>query len=415
MSRTDRPAPPTAALRRARLATFAFFGLNGFVLGMWIVHIPVIEERTGVSHSTLGALLLVLGGAALASMQVAGPLSDRLGHRTVVTGAGILISAAVIAPGLATGPWALAAALVALGLGNGGLDVAMNAHAVEVERGYGRPVMSAFHAVFSVGSVAAAAVGAPLLAHQVAPGATLTVVAVVGVLAACLAGRGLLAELPPQQDAAGAPADAADTGAGTGRRPLGRALWLLGALTFALMLCEGVAYDWSTLHLRDVLDASVGTAALAYGAFSVAMTGGRFAADRVSALLGPVRVVRYGAAVAAVGLATAAASPWIAGALAGWTLFGIGLSGCVPQFFTAAGNLDPNASGAAIAKVGGLGYLGLLAGPAVIGALTHWMPLNAAFVLPVVLCVVGAASARVLRPAAARSQAAVAVESSAEA
>ncbi len=56
-----------------------------------------------------------------------------------------------------------------------------------------------------------------------------------------------------------------------------------------------------------------------------------------------------------------------------------------------------------MAKVVGLGYVGLLAGPALIGGLAHWMPLNIAFILPVVLCaitVVGASVLNARRPSA---------------
>ncbi|PWW63539.1 MFS transporter [Actinokineospora spheciospongiae] len=382
--------PPTLP-RAARAATWGFFGLNGFVLGAWVVHIPVVEHDTGISHSTLGALLLVFGGAAFAGMQVTGPLADRFGHRVVVPAAAALLCVAVLGPGLAGGPWALGAALVAFGLGNGALDVAMNAHAVEVERAYGRPVMSAFHAVFSIGGAAAAGLGA-LVLGRVPTELTLGCVGAAGLLTAAVSARFLL----PGRPAAEA---AADTGGTTTRAPR-RLVWLLGGLAFALMLSEGVAYDWAAVHLRDVVDTPPGVAALAYGAFSVAMTVGRFTADAVAARFGAVRVVRYGAALAAVGLAGAALSPWVVPAIAGWAVFGVGLSGCVPQLFTAAGNLDPRSSGALLARVVGLGYLGLLAGPAVIGGLTHWVALNTAFALPVALCVVGAVGARVLRPAA---------------
>jgi MFS family permease len=134
------------------------------------------------------------------------------------------------------------------------------------------------------------------------------------------------------------------------------------------------------------------------------MTAGRFTADRVTALVGPVAVVRYGAALAGLGLTIAAASPWVVVAIVGWALFGVGLSGCVPQLFSAAGNLDTRASGALMAKVVGLGYLGLLAGPAVIGGLTHWIPLNVAFILPIVLCGVAAVGASVLTPRTEKAQ-----------
>ncbi|HEY0803491.1 MAG TPA: MFS transporter, partial [Pseudonocardiaceae bacterium] len=146
----------------------------------------------------------------------------------------------------------------------------------------------------------------------------------------------------------------------------------------------------------DVLGASTSTAAFAYGSFATAMTVGRFLTDRVAAMIGPVAIVRYGAGLAAIGLATASLSPWVPVALVGWAVFGLGLSGGVPQLFTAAGNLDTRASGVLMARVVGLGYVGLLSGPAMIGGLTRWVPLNVAFAVPVVLCVLAVVFAPVM-------------------
>ncbi|MFH8371605.1 MFS transporter [Streptomyces sp. NPDC018031] len=395
-------APPGRPLRRARLSTFAFFTLNGFLMGMWIVHIPAVEDRTGTGHAALGWLLLLLGAGAFLGMRLGGPLTDRYGtHRTVPLG-GVLCSAALVLPGLAVDAWTLGAALFLLGLGNGCLDVAMNTHAVQVERGYGRPVMSAFHAFFSIGGVLAALVGAATLGWGWSVPATLTAVAVAGAAATVPATLGLLR---PGPDAAGPepvpgdrpPAVADGPAAGRARRTPAR-VWTLAVLALLVMLCEGVANDWSALHLRDTLDASGATAALAYGAFATAMTVGRLVTDRVVTRVGPVRVIRHGTALAAAGLAVAALTPWIPAALAGWAVFGIGLSGAVPQFFSAAGHVDPRAAGANVATVAGLGYLGMLAGPAVIGPLTRLMPLNVTFLLPVACCVAVACAATVVRP-----------------
>ncbi|MBM7169517.1 MFS transporter [Streptomyces sp. G44] len=389
-------------LRAGRLATFAYFALNGFLLGMWIVHIPAVEDRAGISHAVLGWLLLLLGAGAFAGMQVVGPLTDRLGARVVVPVSAALCSAAVVLPGLATNVWALGAALLALGLGNGCLDVSMNAHAVQVERGYRRPVMSAFHATFSLGGVLAALAGARTLSWGWSPAATLGGVALLGLAAAALSAPALLRPEPAAgtETAYGATPDegAAPLGGGPAvRRRTPRRIWALAALAFMLMLCEGVANDWSVLHLRDVLEAPAATAALAYGAFSTAMTAGRLLADRVAARFGPVAILRYGATLAAGGLTVAALSPWTPSALLGWTLFGAGLSGCVPQLFSAAGHTDADAAGVNVSRVAGLGYLGMLAGPAVIGPLTRLVPLNITFFLPVAFCVVAVCAAGILR------------------
>ncbi|MEV0597711.1 MFS transporter [Streptomyces sp. NPDC050315] len=381
------------SLRHGRVATFAYFALNGFVLGMWVVHIPAVEHRAGISHAVLGWLLLLLGLGAFAGMQIAGPLTDRIGARTIVPLSAALCSAAVVLPGLATNVWALGAALLLLGFGNGCLDVSMNAHAVQVERGYGRPVMSAFHATFSIGGVLAALVGARTLSWGWSPAATLGAVALLGLAVAAPAARGLL------RSARTTP-DTKKTSSRTGAAPRSRTprrIWLLAALALMLMLCEGVANDWSVLHLRDVLDAPPATAALAYGAFSTTMTIGRLLADRVAGRFGAVAVLRYGAALAALGMTVAALSPWIPLALAGWAVFGAGLSGCIPQLFSAAGHADQEAAGVNVSRVAGLGYLGMLAGPAVIGPLTHLAPLNLTFFLPVALCAIAACTAAVLR------------------
>ncbi|MFJ7300305.1 MFS transporter [Streptomyces sp. NPDC099088] len=381
-------------LRAARLATFAYFVLNGFLMGMWIVHIPTIEQRVGIGHATLGWLLLLLGAGAFGGMQAVGPLTDRFGARTVVPLSAALCSATVALPGLAGNVWTLGAALLALGVGNGCLDVSMNAHAVQVEHAYRRPVMSAFHATFSIGGVFAALVGAGTLGRGWSPATTLSAVAALGVAASVLAAPLLLtSERPPAPDPAAPAAPVA-----TGRRRTPRHIWMLAVLALMIMLCEGVANDWSTLHLRRVLDAPPATAALAYGAFATAMTVGRLLADRFAARYGPTAILRYGASVAALGLAAAALSDWIPLALAGWAVFGAGLSGCVPQLFSAAGHADQDAAGANVSRVAGLGYLGMLAGPAVIGPLTRFVPLDVTFFLPVAFCVVAACSAGIVRP-----------------
>ncbi len=379
-------------MRRARVATFAFFGLNGFVIGMWVVHIPVIEQRAGVDHATFGLLLLLLGGGAFAGMQVAGPLTDRFGPHRVVPLSAVLCTTALILPGLATDGVALGAALLALGLGNGCLDVSMNAHAVEVEHAYGRTIMSAFHAVWSVGGFLAALAGARTLTWGWSPVTTFAVAAA-GTLAVAAAATPALMRKPPRPVA---------DGPKQRRRTPGR-IWWLALNAFQLMLAEGVANDWSVLHLSTVLDAPEATAAFAYGCFAAAMTVGRLLTDPVAQRFGPVAIVRYGSAIAAVGILTASLTSSIPVALVGWTLFGIGLSGSVPQLFSAAGHADRDNAGANVSRVAGLGYLGILAGPAVVGPMTHLMPLNHTFLLIAVFCVVAVAAAGILSPASPAS------------
>ncbi|WP_261398756.1 MFS transporter [Streptomyces misionensis] len=388
------------SLRAARVATYIYFVLCGTLMGAWVVHIPAIEDRVGISHATLGGLLVLLGLGAFLGMQVAGPLTDRLGSRVVVPASGILCGAALVLPGLARDPWALAGALLVFGFCNGCLDVSMNAHAVHVEKAYGRPVMSGFHATFSVGGVLASLVGAGAASAGLNPAAGMAAMGAVGIVIALATARALLPAAPVADDPGHGSAAEPEAAPAPRRRSGTGRVWLLAALALMVMLCEGAANDWSALHLKDVLGAPAGTAAFAYGTFAAAMTLGRLLADRFVARFGSLAILRYGAATAAVGITLVALGPWMWAAFTGWALFGLGLSGCVPQLFSAAGHADPAAAGANVSRVAGLGYVGMLAGPAVIGWLTHLVALDHAFVLLTLLCVTTAVGARVLRTGA---------------
>ena len=130
-------APAAPKLRAARVAVFAVFGLNGFMLAMWVVHIPAFTDRTCVSNAALGGLILVLAAGALVGMQVAGPLADRFGSRAITTAAALLLSVVALGPGFAVSAAQLGVALAVFGFANGALDVSMNTQAVHVERDYG--------------------------------------------------------------------------------------------------------------------------------------------------------------------------------------------------------------------------------------------------------------------------------------
>ncbi|MFI9759857.1 MFS transporter [Streptomyces sp. NPDC051963] len=395
------------SLRGARVATFVYFSLCGTLMGTWVVNIPAIEERVGISHATLGALLVLLGLGAFIGMQVAGSLTDRLGARTVVPATAVLCSAALVLPGLPREPWTLAAALLVFGFCNGCLDVSMNAHAVHVEKAYGRPVMSAFHATFSVGGVLAALVGAATASAGLSPAAGMGAMGTLGIVIALVSARALLPAAPTaadtDTDSDPDSAKEAEYAPAADRRSTRGRIWILAALALMVMLCEGAANDWSALHLKDVLGAPASTAAFAYGTFAATMTIGRLLADRLVARFSSMAILRFGAATAAVGIAIVTVSPWMWTAFAGWALFGLGLSGCVPQLFSAAGHADPSAAGANVSRVAGLGYVGMLAGPAVIGWLTHFVALNHAFVLLILLCAITAVAAGVLRTRSGRT------------
>lgn len=387
--------PPS--LRSARAAVFTAFFACGLAMGVWLVSIPAVQAATGVSHAVLGGLLLLLGLGGVIGMQVSGALSQRIGSKPVTIAFLVLLALAVNLPLHVGGPVMLGAALLVFGCMNGAVDVAMNDQAVLVERAYGRPIMSAFHALWSVGGAVGALLGAGVQRAQLPMSLAALVGTVVVLVCAVLAARPLMGRAPAEPaastDAAAPTGSFARLSPATRRRVIG-----FGALAFLLMLAEGVANDWAALHAVEKLEAPTSTAALAYAVFAVSMTVGRLTVDRVAGRFGPAFVVRYGSALAAAGLLVVMLSPAFVLTAAGWCLFGLGLAGVVPQLFTAAGSVDPARQSIIMSRVVGAGYVGQLAGPALVGAAAGLVGLNLAFVLPFLFCLLGVVIARIVTP-----------------
>jgi len=192
-------------------------------------------------------------------------------------------------------------------------------------------------------------------------------------------------------------------GGGSHNRAVRRPRWsvtilVLGLLALCTLLGEGAADGWTAVYLHDSLGTSAYFAALGYAAFSVMMAVGRLAGDRLTTRFGPVTLVRSCGLLAAAGLAGALISATPAGALIGFALFGAGLSCTFPQLLSAAGNADPSRPASGIARVAGMGYLGLLGGPILIGGVASVAGLPLALVLPVILGLCIAALAGAVRP-----------------
>ncbi|HEX7744119.1 MAG TPA: MFS transporter [Micromonosporaceae bacterium] len=385
-------------LRRGRVAVCLLFLLSGVAVGAWTARIPAIKQGLGLSDGQLSIGLLGLAAGAISGMQVVGRLVDRYGSAKIMVPMALTQGAVLVLPAYAPGLLTLALALFAFGAVHGTLDVAMNANAVEIERAYRRPIMSSFHAIFSVGGFLGAAAGG-LFAHaDLSPAATfLTVGAAVAALASWAA-QWALAIQPsgPHNDLLHDGSRPAKPPASRTRRPMPGVLFL-GLLAFCCLVGEGAAADWSSVYLRDSLDSSAGFAAVAFATFSLMMTAGRLAGDRLAAAFGPVTLVRGCGILAATGLAAAVLIGHPIAAVIGFGCFGAGLSCIVPQVFSAAGNLDPAQAGRALARVAGLGYLGFLSGPVLIGGAAGLFGLPRALLIPPLLALFVAATAAALR------------------
>ncbi|WP_367647633.1 MFS transporter [Ruegeria arenilitoris] len=368
-------------------AVAAMFILNGALFGIWASRIPAVRDRLDLTHEALGYGLLFMAAGAVCSFPITGRLTDRFGAVSLTRYIAVLYTLSLILLAFAGGFWALAAFLFVFGAFHGSMDVAMNAWAAEVEQTFDKPVMSSFHAMWSLGAGLGALSGFAAVQMQ------LTVMQHFLLAGGIVVGLALALSWVRWTSRR-----AVSTGGQVFALPSG-ALILVGFTALCGALGEGAVADWSAIFLRDVTGATESVAALGYAVFSVAMVAFRLAGGVVIMRFGPVATARFGGVCAALGVFCVVSAGEAGLALAGFAMMGIGYAVIMPLAFSRAAS-DPNVPpGQAIASVATLGYGGLLIGPPLIGFLAEMFTLRIAFaaLLPLAVFIVLLSGA--LRPA----------------
>ena len=71
-------------LIRARKAVLSIFLVNGLILGSWIPHIPLVQEKLNIGEGLLGLALLSMAAGAVIFMPISGVWITRLGSRCLL-------------------------------------------------------------------------------------------------------------------------------------------------------------------------------------------------------------------------------------------------------------------------------------------------------------------------------------------
>ena len=359
------PATGEHSHRAIWWAVVARFLIHGLVVSTWVSRIPAVKASLRLSDGALGLALLGTAVGSLIAIPACGWLVGRAGSRNACIWTSIGFCFALPLPAFATNAATLFAALFVFGAMAGANDVAMNAQAVLVESFLGERTMSRFHAMFSVGGIAGAALGGLIASWGVDQRRHFLAAALLFLLVAVTTSSSLMEARTERKQRvrvrlSGFPA----------------ALLVLCAIGFCIFLSEGAIADWTAVYLRQILHASPGTAAAGYAVFSAAMAIFRLSGDAITNRLGPGWTIRGGGILAAAGLATSLAAHSAGWALPGFALAGAGFSSIIPLVFAAGGRASAAGEGVGVAAVSGLGYLGFLAGPPAIGGIAEMTSLR---------------------------------------
>jgi len=269
--------------------------LTYLFLGVFLAGIgPVLAElsaRTASSLAAIGGVLTFVFLGSVVALIVAGPLTDRLGHKPVLVSSLVILFAGIL--GITTAqalPMLFLLALIA-GVGQGGVDIGTNLAVADAAPGNSTSALNVLHFFFGAGAF----IGPALIGLAIAlSGSGLPVHwSVAGLfLLLALANAALLPGGAPQKMRA-EPLPDTSTGLEVYLSPV---LWLLGALMLVYVGVEFGLGSWISAYMN------ISTGMIAqYGAWATSVYWAALALGRLAGALASRRLTRVRLLAAALG------------------------------------------------------------------------------------------------------------------
>ncbi len=376
------PAYSDSQLKRAKRATVVAFILNGFALGSIIARIPDLKIDLKLSNSQVGFSLLFVAIGVFLALKPAGFLCAKFGSRSIILLGTFLIAIATATLAFADTVFTLRLALFLLGYCTATHDIAMNAHAVSLERYSKSRMMGFLHANFSIGTFLGAIIGGVFSQYKITVFTQELMLSIMSLF--------LLIYLRKKYLPAEADIHRMQKNENLKQKsPM--IFWILGFFGLCAAMGEGAAGDWGGVLARDAFGATPFVSTLPYIAYTATMVLGRLSCDYLANKFGAANVIRGGGLISGIGLLIGLLIGQIGGIIFGWFCVGLGLSIVMPLIFSAAGQMAHDkypgriAPSVAVARVSGTAYFGFMIGPPVIGFLSELVTLRWAMLLVVIL------------------------------
>jgi fucose permease len=347
-----------------------------------------IEDTFDQNDAGIGLIYLLYSVAYAAGSFGGGPATERLGRRTILTGAALLHGAGIIGLGLAPSWAAFMFLALPAGLGAGGLDGGSNGLFLDLFRtGRGR-AMNLLHLFFSVG-----ALSAPLIVGALVESGTpwQGVMVVSGLGPLVLAAGFWLVRMPSGRAAARTAGDADLSPSGSapiGDRVTGRIslpLVLLGIAILAYVASEVGVSNWLVRFLEP---APLSTATLALSLFWAGLAVGRLVSAGIADRFDHVRFTVTCAVGLSIALLGAIAVPSLSVSIALFAIVGFASGPVFPMIQAIGGERYVDRSAAVSGLLTGFGVVGGTVYPPLMGLMSVTVGLTAAMYGTAVLGVV---------------------------
>ena len=349
--------------------SWVFSSVN-ILIGTWILYIPAIKTKFVLNDAEIGfALFFTALGLLMAIPFI--PKINKIIGLGLSTKTGIIILALVFnLPLLASNYILLCASLLAVGLCSAFTDVSLNALTATIEKRENENFMSAAHGFFSLGGFIGASVGSLYISQFSNP----------QIHMACISGLLIISNLFLSKNYNNIVVDEIEeTSNNLSFYKNIKPLLILSIIAFIVLFNEGAVEHWSNLFLFDVIQVSESKAGLGFIVFSLMMTIGRFLGDGFSTKLGSLKTILFGTLLAFFAYLLIIVSQLYVTVI-GFGFLGLGLSVIIPEIYRVAGKTKALETSFAISIVSGIGFIGFLVGPVLLGAISNWSNLVISYI-----------------------------------
>lgn len=356
--------------KRIRIAVALTYFCMGLSFSSWASRIPDIKTSLHLSDGQLGSILFALPVGQLLMMPFSGKLVTRFGsHRTILFALPVY-TLCLNNIGHVKEGWQLAVALFMFGLAGNLSNISINTQGVSAEKLYNRPIMASFHGGWSLAGFTGALIGLLMINMHIAPRWHFLIVILLVWIIFFSNYRNLIRVAPVRRNEK------------QGKRFFSKPdsiLLQLGIICFCSMASEGAMFDWSGVYFKDVVKAPPSFVILGYTSFMIMMATGRFLADYIIYRIGRKTLLQISGILISGGLFISVLFPYLITSTIAFMIVGIGVSSIVPTVYSTAGRYGKIPPGIALATVSGVGFLGFLMGPPLIGHISELAGLKYSF------------------------------------
>lgn len=376
----------------ARRAAFSMFLVLGHMVFSLVAWVPEFIDRLDISFAAWGLILGLAPLGSLSAIVSAPALITRFGQVRVMRLSAPLSAAFLIPLGFinVVGGWTAIhvtfSFLASLTL------VALNTHAVLLQKKAGEPILTGMHAGWSTGAVAAAITGGAatlILALEV----YLILVSVVSLVGFLVSARFLLVR------SAGNQQETKLEGTRLRITKIPVRLWLMGIGLLCAAAPELAIFEWSAVLARET-GADLSIRALPFAAFMTGMIVGRLSVSRLARRFDVHSIAVAGALISAVTMAAGVAGAVILSTLSPssamiwmatcWLFAGLGLAPLGPAMLS-AGSIIPGVSTThAVGVMSFVMQVTTIIVKVLMGAVAEGFTVSYAFIVPVIFLTIGA-------------------------